>query len=242
MTRRDFRFIALRRILLVGLPVAAMLAIPQARAAICKYLDQDGNVVYSNVAPTKGLRKLSCDIVENQDRGASSGNSARSTPTPEGFPRVSPEAQRSRRRDAAQDTRRRTRQRAEAARRGAGCLRQRRTAAAARREERCREIPAADRQAARGGHRTRAQRRGTPQGDRHDALNCAFEGPRKARAPASAAGGRPRARQLPPQVGDADRGCVSSLRRRTRRRPRGAGSNCWRPQCSCSTTRIASSM
>jgi hypothetical protein len=96
MTRRDFRFIALRRILLVGLPVAAMLAVPQARAAICKYLDQDGNVVYSNVAPTKGLRKLSCDIVENQDRGAPSGSSARSTPTPEGFPRVSPEAQRSR--------------------------------------------------------------------------------------------------------------------------------------------------
>ncbi len=71
-----------------------MLATPQAQAAICKYIDPDGNVVYSNVAPAKGLRKLSCDIVEDSPRRA--GGGARSTPTPEGFPRVSPEVQKSR--------------------------------------------------------------------------------------------------------------------------------------------------
>ena len=96
MTRRDSRFIALRRILLLSLPVAAMLAVPGAQAAICKYLDQDGNVVYSNVAPSRGFRKLSCDIVEETPRRASSGSSARSAPTPEGFPKVSPDVQRSR--------------------------------------------------------------------------------------------------------------------------------------------------
>lgn len=73
-----------------------MLAMPGAQAAICKYLDQDGNVVYSNVAPSKGFRKLSCDIVEETPRRASSGNGARSAPTPEGFPKVSPDVQRSR--------------------------------------------------------------------------------------------------------------------------------------------------
>src|SRR5487761_2044947 len=73
MTRRDFRFVALRRILLVGLPAVSMLAIPQAQAAICKYIDPDGNVVYSNVAPAKGLRKLSCDIVEEAPRRAGGG-------------------------------------------------------------------------------------------------------------------------------------------------------------------------
>ena len=73
-----------------------MLAMPGAQAAICKYLDQYGNVVYSNVAPSKGFRKLSCDIVEETPRRASSGNGARSAPTPEGFPKVSPDVQRSR--------------------------------------------------------------------------------------------------------------------------------------------------
>lgn len=73
-----------------------MLAMPGAQAAICKYLDQDGNVVYSNVAPSRGFRKLSCDIVEETPRRASSGSGARSAPTPEGFPKVSPDVQRSR--------------------------------------------------------------------------------------------------------------------------------------------------
>ena len=73
-----------------------MLVAPGVQAAICKYLDQDGNVVYSNVAPPKGLRKLSCDIVEDAPRSGAGGGSARSAPTPEGFPKVSPEVQRSR--------------------------------------------------------------------------------------------------------------------------------------------------
>ena len=96
MTRRDSRIVALRRILLLGLPAAAMLVAPGVQAAICKYLDQDGNVVYSNVAPPKGLRRLSCDIVEDPPRSAAGRGSARSAPTPEGFPKVSPEVQRSR--------------------------------------------------------------------------------------------------------------------------------------------------
>jgi hypothetical protein len=96
MTRRDSRFVALRRILLLGLPAAAMLGVPGAQAAICKYLDRDGNVVYSNVAPAKGFRKLSCDIVDETPRRASTAGSAGSAPTPEGFPKVSPDVQRSR--------------------------------------------------------------------------------------------------------------------------------------------------
>ncbi|MGH8802904.1 MAG: DUF4124 domain-containing protein [Casimicrobiaceae bacterium] len=66
-----------------------------ARAAICKYLDVDGTIVYSNVAPPKGLRRLSCDIVEESPRRTSEKGNARSS-TPPGFPRVEPEVQKSR--------------------------------------------------------------------------------------------------------------------------------------------------
>ncbi len=97
MTRRDSRFVALRRTVLLGASALAALALPPAQAAaICKYLDADGTVVYSNVTPAKGLRKLSCDIVEEAPQRATGREGARSTPTPPGFPRVSADIQHSR--------------------------------------------------------------------------------------------------------------------------------------------------
>lgn len=66
-----------------------------AQATICKYSDADGNIVYSNVAPGKGLRKLSCEIADDSPRKAG-GVTAKSSTTPPGFPRVEPETQRSR--------------------------------------------------------------------------------------------------------------------------------------------------
>lgn len=84
--------VCLARLAVVAAAVAA--AVP-ANAAICKYLDADGNIVYSNVPPTKGLRKLSCDIVEESPRRASDKGGAR-TASPAGFPRVEPEVQKSR--------------------------------------------------------------------------------------------------------------------------------------------------
>ncbi|MBS0327618.1 MAG: DUF4124 domain-containing protein [Proteobacteria bacterium] len=100
MAQREPRANA-KRVWLACLAAAAVLALPvPAGAAICKYLDADGNIVYSNVAPAKGLRKLSCDIVEESprrspDRGAG-------TASPADFPRVAPDVQKSR-----DDTRRR---------------------------------------------------------------------------------------------------------------------------------------
>lgn len=80
--------------MLAVLAAAAVAAVP-AHAAICKYLDTDGTIVYSNVAPPKGLRKLSCDIVEEPSKRSTDNRAARS-PTPAGFPRVEPEVQKSR--------------------------------------------------------------------------------------------------------------------------------------------------
>ena len=69
---------------------------PAAHATICKYLDADGNVIYSNVAPPKGSRKLSCEIADDTPRRASGGTSARVSTTPSSFPRVDAETQKSR--------------------------------------------------------------------------------------------------------------------------------------------------
>ncbi len=74
-----------------------MVAAP-SDATICKYIDADGNVIYSNVTPGKGLRKLSCDIADDAPRAKApgTGNGTTKAPTPSGFPRVEPEAQKSR--------------------------------------------------------------------------------------------------------------------------------------------------
>lgn len=80
---------------LLGAALVAALAVPAARASICKYVDADGNVVYSNVAPSKGLRKLSCEIAD-ESSGRASGSNGKASATPSSFPRVEPETQKSR--------------------------------------------------------------------------------------------------------------------------------------------------
>jgi Domain of unknown function (DUF4124) len=64
-----------------------------AHAEICKYVDLDGNMHYTNVPPEKGWKKLSCGV---GDEAARSGTPAKSTPTPAGFPRVDADTQRGR--------------------------------------------------------------------------------------------------------------------------------------------------
>jgi hypothetical protein len=65
---------------------------PAALADICKYVDAEGNMHYTNIAPEKGWRKLSCGVGE-QTR---SDSSAKGTPTPAGFPKVDADTQRGR--------------------------------------------------------------------------------------------------------------------------------------------------
>jgi hypothetical protein len=62
------------------------------QAEICKYIDGDGNMHYTNVPPEKGWRKLSCGVGDEAGRGGS----AKSAPTPAGFPRVDADTQRGR--------------------------------------------------------------------------------------------------------------------------------------------------
>jgi hypothetical protein len=98
MTRREPSLVSWRRALAcsLGMALAALLAPPSAHATICKYIDGDGNVVYSNVAPGKGLRKLSCEIVEDAPRRATGGGNGKAASAPGSFPRVEPATQRSR--------------------------------------------------------------------------------------------------------------------------------------------------
>jgi len=65
-----------------------------ALADICVYVDKDGNKLYSNVAPEKGWKKVSCAGGDEAPR--STERSAKSSPTPSGFPRVDPGTQRGR--------------------------------------------------------------------------------------------------------------------------------------------------
>ncbi len=59
---------------------------------MCKYIDANGNVVFSNLPPEKGQRRISC-LTGDESR---KGGSAKSTPTPAGFPKVDADTQRSR--------------------------------------------------------------------------------------------------------------------------------------------------
>lgn len=97
MTRRHAPH-ATRRVLPILGAVLALAAAAPSNATICKYVDADGNVIYSNVAPGKGLRKLSCDIADDAPRAKApgTGNGVARAATPAGFPRVEPEAQKSR--------------------------------------------------------------------------------------------------------------------------------------------------
>jgi hypothetical protein len=65
---------------------------PCALAEICKYVDADGNMHYTNVAPEKGWKKLSCGMGDDQ-RG---DRSAKASPSPAGFPKVDADTQRAR--------------------------------------------------------------------------------------------------------------------------------------------------
>jgi len=98
MRRRDssLAFRARRIATVTGIAAAFAVAMPAARATICKYVDGDGNVVYSNVAPPKGYRKLSCEIVDDGPRRAAGVPGARASVAPSGFPRVDAETQKSR--------------------------------------------------------------------------------------------------------------------------------------------------
>jgi len=64
-----------------------------AQAPVCKYVDANGNTVFSNLPPEKGHRKISC---MGADEPAKSTSSARSTPSPAGFPKVDAQTQKGR--------------------------------------------------------------------------------------------------------------------------------------------------
>src|SRR5258705_6654376 len=74
--------------------VVALTAASPALADICKYLDKDGNIHYSNVPPEKGWKRISCDAEPSSPSAGSAkrtgpveGVTARPT-SPNGFPRV----------------------------------------------------------------------------------------------------------------------------------------------------------
>jgi hypothetical protein len=91
--------------------LALVVAAPAA-AEICKYIDADGNIHYSNVPPDKGFRRLSCTLGDespkkspsaapataNGNAGAGSAPARPALPAsaPAGFPRVDAETQKGR--------------------------------------------------------------------------------------------------------------------------------------------------
>jgi len=62
-----------------------------AQAEICKYIDPAGNIAYSNVAPEKGWKKLSC-VGEESPRSTGT----KGAPSPAGFPKVDADTQKGR--------------------------------------------------------------------------------------------------------------------------------------------------
>ena len=79
--------------LLLGFAAAAA-----AQGSVCKYMDANGNIVFSNLPPDKGMRKISCmsgDESPRRNSGTATGG-AKSTPTPGDFPRVDPGTQKGR--------------------------------------------------------------------------------------------------------------------------------------------------
>lgn len=74
-------------------------ALPFAASAdICKYADGDGNIHYSNIAPERNWKKLSCtsgdDGTQRKSNGVPASATAKSTPP--GFPRVDVDTQKGR--------------------------------------------------------------------------------------------------------------------------------------------------
>lgn len=78
------RFALMRCLRAVAWCTPLLLAAP-AVADICKYVDRDGNLHYTNVAPEKGWKKLSCGVGGTTAAGETETKSA---PSPAGFPKV----------------------------------------------------------------------------------------------------------------------------------------------------------
>lgn len=93
---RDPSTVSRRRSIARALIAAALAAVamPAAHATICKYIDTEGTIHYTNVSPDRGWRKLSCEIVDETPRRAT--GSGRAAGTPADFPRVEPATQKSR--------------------------------------------------------------------------------------------------------------------------------------------------
>ncbi|MFO1302924.1 MAG: DUF4124 domain-containing protein [Burkholderiales bacterium] len=77
---------------------AAFAASAHAQQPVCKYVDGAGNIVFSNLPPEKGYRKISCMGAEEPSSASRKGGapSGKSTPSPAGFPKVDAETQRTR--------------------------------------------------------------------------------------------------------------------------------------------------
>jgi hypothetical protein len=69
-----------------------------AQGSVCKYVDADGNIVFSNLPPEKGQRKISCLSSEEPRRGPAPvpSSGSKSVPSPSGFPKVDADTQRTR--------------------------------------------------------------------------------------------------------------------------------------------------
>jgi hypothetical protein len=65
-----------------------------AQGSVCKYIDADGNIVFSNLPPEKGQRKISCIGGDEPRKGTAPARST--TPSPAGFPKVDADTQRTR--------------------------------------------------------------------------------------------------------------------------------------------------
>jgi Domain of unknown function (DUF4124) len=61
-----------------------------AQGSVCKYMDANGNIVFSNLPPDKGMRKISCMSGEEAPKrsGGTASSGVKGTPTPGDFPRV----------------------------------------------------------------------------------------------------------------------------------------------------------
>jgi len=79
---------------LIGWLLLGAAAGAAAQGSVCKYVDAGGNIVFSNLPPEKGMRKISC--MSGEEGPQKTSPVAKSTPTPGGFPRVDPGTQKSR--------------------------------------------------------------------------------------------------------------------------------------------------
>lgn len=86
------------RLALAVVAISASVIACDARADICKYVDAEGSIHYSNVAPEKGWKRLSCTATSGDDSSRRTVNAspARATPSPANFPRVDSETQKGR--------------------------------------------------------------------------------------------------------------------------------------------------